>query len=410
LENPSIVTNNLLQQAAHFLSELIQIPTVAGTATESQAASYLLSIANKIGLNSRVVEPQPGKGSFIAHIPGKSEECLLLLSHLDVAPVDHPHNWKYPPFSGTIADETIWGRGAIDCKGLVVVWLVILNLLNNLKIPLQRSVLMIAAADEESGGNLGTKWLIENIPECQKIQCVLNEGGGYPLVFRHRNFITCQTGEKGQILLRANDSPTKTPLPSSAKIEDLYPPSTRRMFEEILPKLVSKRLLPSGITKLYLKYLQKDAPYHLDLDQLLYHTVNFERDNQSTNLRICTMPGTNSEELATAIIYDNSLDKLEWTEISKVDATESPLNNQLYNYIQISLSKFFSNHKIIPHITPGYSDSRFFRQLGIPTYGFFPLLPDAPLTSQHGDNESLPFVTLRKAIEILFDIVTRFCL
>ena len=111
-----------------------------------------------------------------------------------------------------------------------------------------------------------------------------------------------------------------------------------------------------------------------------------------------------------AIIDDYDLDQLQWTEISRTDATESPLDNQLYNHIQVSLNNFLPNHQIIPHITPGYSDSRFLRRIGIPTYGFFPLLPDAPLTSQHGDNEFLSFATLRQAIEILFDIVSQFCL
>ena len=406
----SIVTDNLLQQAAHILSNLIQIPTVAGTDTESQAATYLLGCANEAGLNSRVIEPQPGKGSFIAHIPGKSEECLLLLSHLDVATVDQPYNWKYPPFSGTIANETVWGRGAIDCKGLVVVWLIVLNLLNTLKRPLQRSVMMIAAADEEAGGNWGTKWLLENIPECQKIRCVLNEGGGYPLVFRHQNFITCQTGEKGRILLRANDPPPDSPLPSNSKFKAPLTPSTKRMLEKMLPKPISKRFLSSGISRLYLRYLQKGAPYSLDPDQLFQHEVNFELHDQSVDLKIRTMPGTDSKGLIKAIIDDYDLDQLQWTEISRMDATESPLDNQLYNYIQISLNKFSPNYQIIPHITPGYSDSRFLRRRGIPAYGFFPLLPDAPLTSQHGDNEFLSFATLRQAIEILFDIVSQFCL
>ncbi|HIA68710.1 TPA: M20/M25/M40 family metallo-hydrolase [Candidatus Poribacteria bacterium] len=406
----SIVTNNLLQQAAHILSNLIQIPTVAGTDQESQAATYLLDTANKAGLNGRVVEPQPGKGSFIAHLPGESEECLLLLSHLDVATVNQPDNWRYPPFSGKITDQAVWGRGAIDCKGLVVVWLVILYLLHNLKRPLQRSVTMIAAADEESGGNWGTKWLMQNIPECQKIRWALNEGGGYPLVFRHRNFITCQTGEKGRILLRANDPPLDSPLPSNSKFKAPPTPSTRRMLEKILPKPISKRFLSSGIARLYLRYLQKGAPYSLDPDQLFQHEVNFELHDQSVDLKIRTMPGTDSEELIMAIIDDYDLDQLQWTEISRTDATESPLDNQLYNHIQVSLNKFLPNHQIIPHITPGYSDSRFLRRIGIPAYGFFPLFPDAPLTSQHSDNEFLSFATLRQAIEILFDVVTQFCL
>ena len=405
----SIVTDNLVQQAAQVLSNLIQIPTIADKNQESQAATYLLEIANKIGLSGRIVEPQRGKGSFISHLPGKSEECLLLLSHLDVAAVDQPDNWRYPPFSGTITNEAIWGRGAIDCKGLVVVWLTILHLLNNLKRPLQRSVTMIAAADEESGGNWGTKWLVENIPECQKVQCALNEGGGYPLVFRHRNFITCQTGEKGQILLRANDPPPNLPLPLNARLKAPYTPSTSRMLENILPKLISKCSLSSGVARLCLRYLQKGAPYYLDPDQLLQHEVNCELVDQSVDLRIRTLPGIDSEKLIKIIIEDYGLDQLQWVEISRTDATESPLDNQLYNYIQISLNKFLPNHQIIPHITPGYSDSRFLRQMDTPAYGFFPLLNE-PLTSQHGNNEFLSFATLRQTTEILFDVVTQFCL
>ena len=52
---------------------------------------------------------------------GKSGAApLLLMAHQDVVPEGDPEKWTYPPYSGTIADGKIWGRGSSDCKSNLI--------------------------------------------------------------------------------------------------------------------------------------------------------------------------------------------------------------------------------------------------------------------------------------------------
>ncbi|MDD3568280.1 MAG: M20/M25/M40 family metallo-hydrolase [Bacteroidales bacterium] len=48
---------------------------------------------------------------------------IIFLNHIDVVLADNCELFTYPPFSGTIADGQVWGRGAIDSKGMAVMQL-----------------------------------------------------------------------------------------------------------------------------------------------------------------------------------------------------------------------------------------------------------------------------------------------
>lgn len=83
--------------------------------------------------------------------PGKSRRSLVLMSHQDV--VEAPGNWKYPPFSGTIADGKLWGRGAVDVKGnLFDIFRAVEELMEAGFTPAW-DVYIATSHEEETGGN-----------------------------------------------------------------------------------------------------------------------------------------------------------------------------------------------------------------------------------------------------------------
>ena len=62
----------------------------------------------------------PNRGNIIARMEGHSGNAgLMFMSHTDVVPVEEEGKWRFPPFSATIANDRIYGRGASDCKGLL---------------------------------------------------------------------------------------------------------------------------------------------------------------------------------------------------------------------------------------------------------------------------------------------------
>ena len=107
------------------LRDLIRIPSVnppdpAPPDGETRAARYLAAASRRSGSSPEVVEPVPGRGSVHVRLRGDGTggEPFLLLSHLDVVPAP-PERWSHDPFAADIADGYVYGRGAVDMKGMV---------------------------------------------------------------------------------------------------------------------------------------------------------------------------------------------------------------------------------------------------------------------------------------------------
>ena len=159
---------------------------------------YILKIyANKSNIDNEIVEPVKGKGSIVAHIPGrdKSKGELLLLSHLDTAEYGDLGKWKFHPCSAAEYKGRIFGRGAIDCKGLVSLWLSMLINIRERNVLPERGIIFAAVSDEENGGKYGMEYLIEN----QLIRnCLCHRRGEDSHKAWQYHLFTCQNAEKGK--------------------------------------------------------------------------------------------------------------------------------------------------------------------------------------------------------------------
>ena len=93
-----------------------------------------------------------------------NKPALILLHHIDVAPAGAKY-WDTPPLSGEIRNKYIYGRGAIDTKGLGIAHLSTFLALKNSGVKLSRDVIFMATTDEEARGFYGAGWLVENRTE-----------------------------------------------------------------------------------------------------------------------------------------------------------------------------------------------------------------------------------------------------
>ncbi|WP_144510886.1 dipeptidase PepV [Bacillus sp. FJAT-22090] len=136
------------------LQKLIQIPSVLQKelATEEmpfgpkplEALQHMLSKGEEAGFITKNVDNMAG------HIEmGDGEEILGILCHVDVVP--EGSGWTYPPFEGVVADDRVYGRGAIDDKGPTIAAWIAMKLVKDSGIALSKKVRMIIGTDEESG-------------------------------------------------------------------------------------------------------------------------------------------------------------------------------------------------------------------------------------------------------------------
>jgi acetylornithine deacetylase/succinyl-diaminopimelate desuccinylase-like protein len=120
------------------LESLIGINTCTSAGSETIAADYLKEEFARMGVKAIVYEPVIGKGSVVAEIPGRQMASIVLHSHLDTADA-LDGEWDVPPFRATRIGEKLYGRGAIDSKGLTAVWMGVITV----GFPIRRSSLRL---------------------------------------------------------------------------------------------------------------------------------------------------------------------------------------------------------------------------------------------------------------------------
>lgn len=147
------------ESVIELCQELIRVPSVNGVHPERAVAELGAAFARSQGLQADLPALDPARPNLLVRAGPEGEPGLVLVAHLDTVAVGEAATWAHDPFSGTVADGRIYGRGAIDNKGGLAAALVALTLLDQSQ--LRRPVLLAGVPDEESGatGTLGVKHL-----------------------------------------------------------------------------------------------------------------------------------------------------------------------------------------------------------------------------------------------------------
>ena len=144
------IIDNYKNEIIEKTQELIRIPSVHYDSENpampfgenvNNALEYILDLGNKLGFRTKNVDGYCGYIEF-----GEGDELVGIIGHLDVVP--EGEGWTYPPFSATIFDNKIYGRGAIDDKGPVIASLYAMKaVMDNCKI--NKRVRLILGLNEE---------------------------------------------------------------------------------------------------------------------------------------------------------------------------------------------------------------------------------------------------------------------
>lgn len=142
---------NLKDEMIKETQKLIQIPSVLSKSNNpshpfgenvNKALEYTLDLGKRLGFRTKNIDGYCGYIEF-----GEGPELIGIVGHLDVVP--EGENWTYPPFSGTIVNNKIFGRGAIDDKGPVISSLYAMKtIMDNCKI--NKRVRLILGLNEEN--------------------------------------------------------------------------------------------------------------------------------------------------------------------------------------------------------------------------------------------------------------------
>jgi len=452
-----------LDACVEHLRQLIRIPSVnppdggpdvaAGRdprGGETAAARHCAEVLGIAGIAAEVIEITPGRGSCVARIPASgaaTEPPLMLLSHLDVVPVD-AESWSRDPFGGELVDGVVWGRGAVDMKNMVAMELGVMLALARSGAELRRDVIFAAVADEEAGGEHGARGLVEQRPELfhdaagRPAAAALNEVGGYSITLGERRFYTIQVAEKGiaWTRLRTTGTPGHGSMPHAdnaaiklaAAVTAIADDQARRPAR-VIP-VVADFLQAMGLGEVaalaetnaerasaLMAELVADPVMRRSLDAMLRDTVtpNVIRSGKKVNViagageaevDVRTLPGTDQAALL-AHLQEVVGDAASVEAVVVLPPVEWPADAEIVGLMREALRSADPEAASVPMmITPG-TDAKALSTLGIPCYGFAPLRlgPDVPFLSLfHGHDERVPVSALAFGLPVLAEVVARY--
>jgi acetylornithine deacetylase/succinyl-diaminopimelate desuccinylase-like protein len=449
---PAQLLKEVEGEVTRFLSDLIRINTTNPPGNEAVAAKFLAEWLNREGFKCELFESAPERGSVITRMKGTGEKpSLLLLSHLDVVAAD-AREWSVDPFAGVVKDGFVWGRGALDMKGMTAIEVMTMKLLKRNGVKLKGDVILAATADEEQGGLLGADYLLRNHPGKIFAPYVLNEGGGLAIPTQNRNVFTVQTAEKGILWfkVKAKGIPGHGSMPNVADnaimrmnkvIEKLgsyrsqvsLVPTVKRFLEEIaredavLQELFSRLLANPGLADEILNELSKTAPQLAEevrprLRMTIAPTIihggvkeNIIPSECETVFDCRILPGQESEQtigLIKMLLDEVDSEKLVFESLQVQEPSESKAETPLYDAIAAVLRDFEPKCGVTPMLTTGGTDSRFFRRKGSICYGFQPMYPEVSsgkvVKREHGIDERISIENLVFGTSVLYETVKKF--
>lgn len=430
-------------EATELLSRYIQVNTINPPGNEIQGALFLKALLDEEGIQSDIIESEKGRGNLIAKMKGTGDKpSLLLLHHIDVVPVEEK-KWHHPPLSGKVVNGEIWGRGALDCKSLGIMELLTFLLLKRTGFQPKGDIILAATADEEAGGAYGVSWLLENHPHLLDAKYVINEGGGIGFNIPGNHLYFCQTAEKGVCWFRISfqGESGHASLPHGTNCVSEMSKAITRIAEAKLPfkvTSVSEQFIrniaeeqtfipPSDFVGLlnpqhFADTIVKisDPSLQVILPVMFYNTIvpTVVQGGGKTNvipsecyceLDVRLLPGETPEGMVTFITnLLNGINDFHLEALGTSSSSESSIESDLFSCIEKSIKKQDDRAKLIPCMSSGASDSRFFRALGAIAYGVQVETSFEALSSVHSHNEKISASTLLFGTRVLYDTVRMF--
>ncbi len=159
---------------------VVRINTSNPPGNESAVVNYLKGALDSEGISYQVFALEPNRANLVARLKGNgSKKPILILGHTDTVGVQR-EKWPVDPFGAVRQDGYVWGRGTTDNKDCVAAGLMLMLQLKRLHVPLDRDVIFVAEASEESSSGpvpVGIDYLVkEHWPDIEA-EYALAEGG-----------------------------------------------------------------------------------------------------------------------------------------------------------------------------------------------------------------------------------------
>jgi acetylornithine deacetylase/succinyl-diaminopimelate desuccinylase-like protein len=429
------------------LQAMIRLNSVNPPGNELQVARFMEAQLGAAGIETHLFEPTPGRGALVARLRGNgSRQPVLIMGHMDVVGVEREH-WSVDPFAAEIRDGYLYGRGAIDDKGMLAANLETMLLLKRNVIDkggvLARDVIFVANSDEEQSGEWGMGWLIKNHPELIRAEFALNEGGRTRIVGGKRLYVAVQNTEKvpHSVTVTAHGPGGHASIPLAgnailrlgralAKIGAYREPvqvnpTTRQFFSElggVWPNAAERRAMVDVVST-DARRMQRGARTLARIpvfDAVLRNGIsatlvqggirsNVIPTEATATLNVRTLPGQSIDGVVARLrrVVNDSLVDIAVSSRGE-DAPASDFHSPMFAAIRESALALDPSLAVVPYLSTGATDSARLRSWGMQAFGLlpFPMNQDDE-DRMHGNDERIPLASLDFGTRMIYGAVLR---
>ncbi len=422
--------------ALRHLRDFIRIDTTNPPGNEEKAILMLEGILNESGIKSEIFHPAPGRANIISKIYGKkSGRPVILLGHVDVVPAN-AGEWDTDPFGGELKDGYIYGRGAVDMKAQTICQLhAFIRLFKEGIVP-ENDMIFLATCDEEVGGQNGVEYMLNKVDELKSASFVLSEGGCI-IEENGSTYAQVSVAEKklSQFMIRAygvgghgsvphKDNANKKIIEASHSILSYeWPFKVTGIANTYINGLLEGKtvnghkfrgLRQSLDDRRFRDFVENMPSYNALLRNTV--TLTILKGGEKVNVVPAESAAYFDARLLPTEKHENFFKKIKSlagkeVEISRIgsgisEPAPSSYKTQYFKGIKAVIKKTNGSMPVLPFITTGATDLRYFRNLGIAAYGFFPAtIALEDVLRMHGKNERISVESFREGMTNTFEIV-----
>lgn len=445
-QQPSVYKPGALDEnqrlAREIYKELIEINTSVTTGNITTAAVAMAKRFRDAGIPEAdifVGGPRPEKHNVVARIRGTGrggQRPLMLLAHLDVVEALKA-DWSpgLDPFVFTERDGYYYGRGTADDKAMAAIFVANVFRMKKEGWTPDRDIVIALTADEESGPFNGVDWLIRNHLDKVDVSLVINEGGGGTTRNGKPFFNSVQATEKltTNFTLRATNRGGHSSVPRAdnaitsladalskvgrhsfaVKLNDVtkaFFAGTATLEEPALGRAM-RALVANPRDTRAAAVIAKDPRYSAMLRTTCVatmlsggHATNALPQLAEANVNCRIFPSETAQEVRAHLeraIGDTSV-KVE-IRSQRPGVAPSPLLPEVLGPVTRITKDMFGDIPVIPMMSTGATDSRFFRARGIPAFGVSGLFSDPSVDARaHGRDERMRVQSFYEGQEFLY--------
>lgn len=202
-----------------LLCDLIRIPSPTPPGDTRAIAAFIAEALSSKGAKvERLAPPQKPEAQSVVATLGQGEPVVMLHAHIDTVPVadDERERWTHDPYAPVICDGRLFGKGSVDDKAPLAAMMTAFT-----KLALQEvsgTLVLVAAAEEEVGGQLGTKWLVDAGHLSQADLIVVGEQTHNRIALAHKGVLRASVTVRGRSVHATNPERGINAITAMAKV------------------------------------------------------------------------------------------------------------------------------------------------------------------------------------------------